>query len=60
MIPTAASLEGQRALVTGATSGIRRAAVLQLAGPRWIATGYYAAYVVDPDGNNIDVVNHHR
>ena len=22
--------------------------------------GYYAAYVVDPDGNNIEVVNHHR
>jgi catechol 2,3-dioxygenase-like lactoylglutathione lyase family enzyme len=22
--------------------------------------GYYAAYVVDPDGNNIEVVDHHR
>jgi catechol 2,3-dioxygenase-like lactoylglutathione lyase family enzyme len=22
--------------------------------------GYYAAYVVDPDGNNVEVVNHHR
>jgi catechol 2,3-dioxygenase-like lactoylglutathione lyase family enzyme len=22
--------------------------------------GYYAAYVLDPDGNNIEVVNHHR
>ena len=22
--------------------------------------GYYAAYIVDPDGNNIEVVNHHR
>jgi catechol 2,3-dioxygenase-like lactoylglutathione lyase family enzyme len=22
--------------------------------------GYYAAYVVDPDGNNIELVNHHR
>jgi catechol 2,3-dioxygenase-like lactoylglutathione lyase family enzyme len=22
--------------------------------------GYYAAYVRDPDGNNIEVVNHHR
>jgi catechol 2,3-dioxygenase-like lactoylglutathione lyase family enzyme len=22
--------------------------------------GYYAAYVFDPDGNNIEVVNHHR
>jgi predicted lactoylglutathione lyase len=22
--------------------------------------GYYAAYVQDPDGNNIEVVNHHR
>jgi catechol-2,3-dioxygenase len=22
--------------------------------------GYYAAYVIDPDGNNIEVVNHHR
>ncbi|HET6866844.1 MAG TPA: VOC family protein [Solirubrobacteraceae bacterium] len=22
--------------------------------------GYYAAFVVDPDGNNIEVVNHHR
>jgi catechol 2,3-dioxygenase-like lactoylglutathione lyase family enzyme len=22
--------------------------------------GYYAAYVVDPDGHNIEVVNHHR
>ena len=21
--------------------------------------GYYAAYVLDPDGNNIEVVNHH-
>jgi len=21
---------------------------------------YYAAYVFDPDGNNIEVVNHHR
>jgi catechol 2,3-dioxygenase-like lactoylglutathione lyase family enzyme len=23
-------------------------------------SGYYAAYVFDPDGNNIEVVNHHR
>ena len=22
--------------------------------------GYYGAYVLDPDGNNIEVVNHHR
>jgi catechol 2,3-dioxygenase-like lactoylglutathione lyase family enzyme len=22
--------------------------------------GYYAAYALDPDGNNIEVVNHHR
>jgi catechol 2,3-dioxygenase-like lactoylglutathione lyase family enzyme len=22
--------------------------------------GYYAAYVLDPDGNNIEVVDHHR
>jgi hypothetical protein len=22
--------------------------------------GYYAAYVLDPDGNNIEVFNHHR
>jgi catechol 2,3-dioxygenase-like lactoylglutathione lyase family enzyme len=22
-------------------------------------TGYYAAYVLDPDGNNVEVVNHH-
>ena len=22
--------------------------------------GYYAAFVLDPDGNNIEVVNHHR
>jgi hypothetical protein len=22
--------------------------------------GYYAAFVFDPDGNNIEVVNHHR
>jgi catechol 2,3-dioxygenase-like lactoylglutathione lyase family enzyme len=22
--------------------------------------GYYAAYVIDPDGNNIELVNHHR
>src|SRR5205085_2887548 len=22
--------------------------------------GYYAAYVMDPDGNNVEVVNHHR
>jgi catechol 2,3-dioxygenase-like lactoylglutathione lyase family enzyme len=22
--------------------------------------GYYASYVLDPDGNNIEVVNHHR
>jgi catechol 2,3-dioxygenase-like lactoylglutathione lyase family enzyme len=21
--------------------------------------GYYSAYVLDPDGNNIEVVNHH-
>jgi hypothetical protein len=21
--------------------------------------GYYAAYALDPDGNNIEVVNHH-
>jgi hypothetical protein len=21
---------------------------------------YYAAFVLDPDGNNIEVVNHHR
>jgi hypothetical protein len=26
--------------------------------PRYHA-GYYAAYVLDPDGNNIEVVNHH-
>jgi catechol 2,3-dioxygenase-like lactoylglutathione lyase family enzyme len=23
-------------------------------------SGYYAAYVLDPDGNNIGVVDHHR
>jgi catechol 2,3-dioxygenase-like lactoylglutathione lyase family enzyme len=23
-------------------------------------SGYYAAYVFDPDGNNVEVVNHHR
>jgi catechol 2,3-dioxygenase-like lactoylglutathione lyase family enzyme len=23
-------------------------------------SGYYAAYVLDPDGNNIEIVNHHR
>ena len=22
--------------------------------------GYYAAFVLDPDGNNIEVVDHHR
>ncbi len=22
--------------------------------------GYYAAYILDPDGNNVEVVNHHR
>jgi catechol 2,3-dioxygenase-like lactoylglutathione lyase family enzyme len=22
--------------------------------------GYYSAYVLDPDGNNIEIVNHHR
>ncbi len=22
--------------------------------------GYYSAYVIDPDGNNVEVVNHHR
>jgi catechol 2,3-dioxygenase-like lactoylglutathione lyase family enzyme len=22
--------------------------------------GYYAAFVLDPDGNNIELVNHHR
>jgi catechol 2,3-dioxygenase-like lactoylglutathione lyase family enzyme len=22
--------------------------------------GYYSAYVLDPDGNNIEVVDHHR
>ncbi|MEA2467701.1 MAG: hypothetical protein QOJ57_1827, partial [Thermoleophilaceae bacterium] len=27
--------------------------------PRYHA-GYYSAYVLDPDGNNIEVVNHHR
>jgi catechol 2,3-dioxygenase-like lactoylglutathione lyase family enzyme len=27
--------------------------------PRYHA-GYYAAYVFDPDGNNVEVVNHHR
>ena len=27
--------------------------------PRYHA-GYYAAYVLDPDGNNIEVVDHHR
>jgi catechol 2,3-dioxygenase-like lactoylglutathione lyase family enzyme len=27
--------------------------------PRYHA-GYYAAYVLDPDGNNVEVVNHHR
>ena len=29
-------------------------------GERPYHTGYYAAYVLDPDGNNIEVVNHHR
>ena len=29
------------------------------AGSRYHA-GYYAAYVLDPDGNNSEVVNHHR
>jgi catechol 2,3-dioxygenase-like lactoylglutathione lyase family enzyme len=27
--------------------------------PRYHA-GYYAAYVLDPDGNNLEVVDHHR
>ena len=27
--------------------------------PRYHA-GYYAAFVLDPDGNNIEVVNHHH
>ena len=27
--------------------------------PRYHA-GYYAAYVLDPDGNNVELVNHHR
>jgi catechol 2,3-dioxygenase-like lactoylglutathione lyase family enzyme len=27
--------------------------------PRYHA-GYYAAFVLDPDGNNVEVVNHHR
>jgi catechol 2,3-dioxygenase-like lactoylglutathione lyase family enzyme len=27
--------------------------------PRYHA-GYYSAYVLDPDGNNVEVVNHHR
>jgi catechol 2,3-dioxygenase-like lactoylglutathione lyase family enzyme len=22
--------------------------------------GYYAAFVLDPDGNNVELVNHHR
>ena len=22
--------------------------------------GYYGAFVLDPDGNNVEVVNHHR
>ena len=26
----------------------------------WYHPGYYAAYVLDPDGNDIEVVNHHR
>jgi catechol 2,3-dioxygenase-like lactoylglutathione lyase family enzyme len=29
-------------------------------GERRYHRGYYAAYVLDPDGNNIEVVNHHR
>jgi catechol 2,3-dioxygenase-like lactoylglutathione lyase family enzyme len=29
-------------------------------GERRYHDGYYAAYVLDPDGNNIEVVNHHR
>jgi catechol 2,3-dioxygenase-like lactoylglutathione lyase family enzyme len=23
-------------------------------------SGYYAAYVLDPDGNNVELVNHNR
>lgn len=26
----------------------------------WYHPGYYAAYVIDPDGNNVEVVDHHR
>ena len=26
----------------------------------WYHPGYYAAYAIDPDGNNVEVVNHHR
>jgi catechol 2,3-dioxygenase-like lactoylglutathione lyase family enzyme len=29
-------------------------------GERGYHAGYYAAYVLDPDGNNIEVVDHHR
>ena len=26
----------------------------------WYHTGYYAAFVLDPDGNNVELVNHNR
>ena len=29
-------------------------------GERWYHPGYYGAFVLDPDGNNIEVVNHNR
>jgi predicted lactoylglutathione lyase len=29
-------------------------------GERWYHPGYYGAFVLDPDGNNVEVVNHNR
>jgi hypothetical protein len=27
---------------------------------RTLGAGYYGAYVLDPDGNNVEMVNHNR
>jgi catechol 2,3-dioxygenase-like lactoylglutathione lyase family enzyme len=51
--------DGVRRFHAGATAAGYRSNGEPGERPRYHA-GYYAAYVLDPDGNNIEVVDHHR